>query len=223
MTFLDMTLFFDKDKMLQWRPYRKLLNHFERIPWISAHPVYMKKGTFLSELSRVAMLSSQYDMYVSACREVADIYIARGYPPMLIASWLRENYAAHWDTRLNNNELTKADMLALKSEYNIPWDFFNVQLLAECIKTGWIEALRTLSFGNKPADLHPSIAEIQPKLACSSLIESVDHGQRLRFANDWTGKGLYSQYLWLDKLGLLDRQVLVAEKRTRQLIDLTAL
>ena len=34
------------------------------------------------------MLSSQYDMYVSACREVADIYIVQGYSPMLIASWL---------------------------------------------------------------------------------------------------------------------------------------
>ena len=223
MTFLDMTLFFDKNKTLQWRPYRKPLNHFECIPWISAHPVYVKKGTSLSKLSRVATLSSQYDTYVSACREVADIYIAHGYPPTLIASWLRENYSACWDACLNNNEQTKADMLVLKSEYNVSWDFFNVQLLAECMKTGWMEALRTLSFGNKPADLHPSIAEIQPKLACSSLIQLVDCGQRLRFANDWISEGLYGQYLRLDKLGLLDRRVLVAKKRTRQLIDLTAL
>ena len=35
----------------------------------------MKRGTFLSKLSQIAMLSSQYDMYMSACREVADIYI----------------------------------------------------------------------------------------------------------------------------------------------------
>jgi len=131
MTFLDMMLFFDKDKSLQWQPYRKPLNHFEYIPWISAHPIYVKKGTFLSKLSRVAMLSSQYDTYVSACREVADIYIAQGYPPMLIASWLRENYSARWDARLSNNELTKADVLVLKSKYNVSWDFFNVQLLAE--------------------------------------------------------------------------------------------
>ena len=183
----------------------------------------MKKGTFLSELSQVATLSSQYDTYMSACREVADIYIARGYPPMLIASWLRENYSVHWDARLNNNEPTKADMLVLKSEYNVSWDFFNIQLLAEHMKTGWMEALWTLSFSNKPADLHPSIAEIQPKLAHSSLIQLVDRGQRLQFANNWIGEGLYGQYLWLDKLGLLDQRVLVTKKRTRQLIDLTAL
>ena len=131
MTFLDMMLFFDKDKSLQWRPYRKLLNYFEHIPWISTHPIYIKKGTFLSKLSWVAMLSSQYDTYVSACREVADIYIAHGYPPMLITSWLRENYSACWDARLNNSELTKADVLVLKSKYNVSWDFFNIQPLAE--------------------------------------------------------------------------------------------
>ena len=34
------------------------------------------------------MLSLQYDMYVSACRKVADIYIVQGYSLMLIASWL---------------------------------------------------------------------------------------------------------------------------------------
>jgi len=32
MTFLDMTLFFDKNKTPQWHPYRKLLNYFECIP-----------------------------------------------------------------------------------------------------------------------------------------------------------------------------------------------
>ena len=183
----------------------------------------MKKGTFLSKLSRVATLSSQYDMYVGACREVADIYITRGYPPMLIASWLRENYSARWDARFSNIERTKADVLVLKSEYNVSWDFFNVQLLAERMKTRWMETLRTLSFGNRPADLHPGIAEIRPRLVRSSLIQSADRGQRLRFANDWVGEGLYDQYLRLDKLGLLDRRVLVAKKRTRQLIDLTAL
>jgi len=116
---------------------------------------------------------------MSACREVADIYIARGYPPMLIASWLKENYSACWDAYFSNNELTKADVLVLKSEYNVFWDFFNIQLLAEHMNTRSMEALWTLSFGNKPADLHSSIAEIRPKLAYSSLIQSVDHGQRL--------------------------------------------
>ena len=125
-TFLDMTLFFDKNKLLQWQPYRKPLNYFECIPCILAHPIYVKKGTFLSELSWVAMLSSQYNIYMSACRKLVDIYIVCGYPLILITSWLQENYSACWNACLNNSELIKADMLVLKSKYNISWDFFNV-------------------------------------------------------------------------------------------------
>ena len=92
----------------------------------SRHTIYMKKGTFLSELSWVAMLSSQYNTYISACREVVDIYIVCGYPLILITSWLQENYSVCWNACLNNSELTKVDMLVLKSKYNISWDFFNV-------------------------------------------------------------------------------------------------
>jgi len=85
----------------------------------------------------------------------------------------------------------KADMLVLKSEYNISWDFFNIQLLAEYMKSRWIEALQTLFFGNRLADIHPGIVRIQPRLTCPSLIQSVDCGQRLQFANDWIGEKLY--------------------------------
>jgi len=223
MTFLDMTLYFDKDKVLQWKPFRKPLNHFEHIPWISAHPLYVKKGTFVSELSRIATLSSMYASYADVCREVADIYIARGYPLMLVASWLRHNYLACWDSRLKDNDKVAADVLVLKSEYNISWDYFNVQVLSERLKSGWIEAIRTLSFGKMPADLHASIATTKPKLAGSSLTQTKREDLFRTFSEDWVEEGLFGQYLRLDKLGLLDRRVLVSKKKTRQLIDLTSL
>lgn len=43
---------------IDFKPYRKPLNHFERIPWSSTHPKWMKKGTFVGELGRLAGLSS---------------------------------------------------------------------------------------------------------------------------------------------------------------------
>jgi len=78
---------------------------------------------------------------MNAYKEVADIYIAYGYPLMLITSWLRENYSARWNTYLNSSEPSKADVFVLKSKYNRFWDFFNVQLLAEQMKTRWMETL----------------------------------------------------------------------------------
>jgi len=51
------------------------------------------------------------------------------------------------------------------------------------------------------------------------LIQSVDYGQRLWFANDWIREGLYGQYFQLDKLGLLYWQVLIAKKKNQQFIN----
>ena len=59
MVFLDLEIFRNKkDSHFQFRAFRKPLNHFERIPFSSAHPYWMKRGAFVSELSRLATLSS---------------------------------------------------------------------------------------------------------------------------------------------------------------------
>jgi hypothetical protein len=49
--FLDMTLYVDEHKKLQHMPYCKNISHQERIPWISHHPLDVKRGTFISEMS----------------------------------------------------------------------------------------------------------------------------------------------------------------------------
>jgi hypothetical protein len=227
MTFLDMTLFFDEEGALQHKAYRKPLNHFERIPWVSAHPLYVKRGTFVSELSRIATLSSRYEDYVNACKEVCDIYIARGYPPDVIHSWLRSNYKVRWEQKLRDGFIqTSSDVLVLKSEYNTSWDYFNVQTLSEQIKTGWKVALRTLSFGHEYTDhespMHPDVLATRPN---ASLLRDVVR-QRWSVPREVhvsaLGHGLGGMFLRLDKLGLLDKRLLVGKRRTKQLIDLCA-
>lgn len=201
------------------------MNHFERIPWISAHPEYVKRGTFCSELSRIATLSSRFSDYVEACREVADIYIARGYPPKLIASWLKTNYQVRWDNRLREiDDKVSADVLVLKSEYNLSWDFFNVQTLAEQMKAGWITALRTLSFGNTGIDLPESIAATKPELGLVRALGPLSGREVLVETHaSYKARGLYGEFLRLDKLGLLDKRFIVSKKRTTQLIDLVSI
>lgn len=203
------------------------MNHFERLPWISAHPEYVKKGTFVGELSRLATLSTKFDDFSSACKELANIYIARGYPPMLIAAWLRNNYRARWDARLRESSPQRADVLVLKSEYNISWDWFNVQQLSETVKTGWLSALRTLAYGAKVADLdlHPDVLATRPKMSLLPALSSLDYSPAFlaEVHSDYLDKGLSGHFLRLDKLGLLDRRFIVSKKRTKQLIDLTAM
>ena len=84
LAFLDLWVYIDSDNTIQWKPYRKPGNHLERIPWDSAHPIDVKRGTFIGELSRLATLSSKLEHYLEASRFLAELYVARGYPLAVI-------------------------------------------------------------------------------------------------------------------------------------------
>src|SRR6202050_3927005 len=72
-------------------PYRKAQSHQERIPWISHHPLDVKRGTFIGEMSRLATISSLHSTYCDAIKSLAALYIARGYPSDLVYHWLSIN------------------------------------------------------------------------------------------------------------------------------------
>ena len=83
--FLDATFYFNEfSTKVEWRPYRKAKNHLERIPWISHHPQDVKRGTFIGELSRLAVLSSTLSVYVESVQELVALYRKRGYPDDLL-------------------------------------------------------------------------------------------------------------------------------------------
>lgn len=223
MTFLDMTLFID-GFTLQHMPFRKQMNHFERIPWISNHPEYVKRGTFMSELSRIATLSSRYDDFVRACREVCDIYIARGYPPSLVSQWLKSSHQKRWDARLSESAPVSLDVLVLKSEYNVSWDLFNVHTLAERMKTAWKVGLRTLSFGRterlRGGPLPDDVIATKPKYSLAPKLRDGTIGDH---HDSFHELGLFGPYLRLDKVGLFNKRFLVGKRRTRQLTDLASM
>jgi hypothetical protein len=93
MPFLDMFVYIDPcDKSRpQHKPYRKAWNRLERIPWASAHPLDVKKGMFVGEMSRLATLSSTHADYLEALQDLHNLYVSCGYPPNLISHWLRVN------------------------------------------------------------------------------------------------------------------------------------
>ena len=91
--FLDMFIYLDPmTKQIGHKPYRKPLNHRERIPWASHHPKDVKKGTYAGEMSRLATLSSNIDHYSDAVKDLQILYRARGYPGELVKKWTKENY-----------------------------------------------------------------------------------------------------------------------------------
>jgi len=100
--FLDMTLYVDEHNKLQHMPYRKNMSHQERIPWIPHHPLDVKRGTFIGEMSHLATLSSTHSSYCTSIKSLAALYIVRGYPTDLINFWLKNNIQERWEKRLND-------------------------------------------------------------------------------------------------------------------------
>ena len=140
--FLDMFLYRDDLGRLQHHPYRKKQSHQERIPWISHHPLDVKRGTFVGEMSRLATLSSLRKHYLDAIKGLVTLYILRGYPRECIESWTRKNLHQRWEERLSVHEKPQhGGVLVLKSEFNTAWNYFNARELGEQITGYWSEWL----------------------------------------------------------------------------------
>ena len=142
--FLDMSIFIEPGNKLGWRPFRKTRNLLERIPYSSHHPLDVKRGTFQGEMTRLAVLSSDASLYLESLQELADVYISRGYPDVLIRKWLKENAGRRWKNRFedrNSDSTPASKLLLLKTIYNPVWDKFNVHALAKVITDEWVERI----------------------------------------------------------------------------------
>ena len=135
--FLDMTLYIDENRRLQYMPYRKARSHQERIPWISHHPLDVKRGTYYGEMSRLATISSTYSIYSDAIRGLAALYIARGYPEDIVLYWTKNNMQEKWEKHLNETPQQHKAVLDLKSEFNTTWNYFSASELGSTILDFW--------------------------------------------------------------------------------------
>jgi hypothetical protein len=202
--FLDMTLYKDRYNRLQHMPYRKTGNHQERIPWISAHPYDVKRGTFLGEMSRLATLSSIQSHYTDAMRSLVALYINRGYPAAEVHKWLYSNLAKRWDNRLNSSrdESESANVLVLKTQYNLAWNYFNASQLGDTIFNYWREWLDRADRG-----------DFTPEFPAPS--------ERDTRVSDWQQSD-YKGGRWdLRDTDMFNRRVILSRKRTRNILDLT--
>ena len=203
--FLDMMLYKDENNTLQHMPYRKNGNHQERIPWISAHPYDVKRGTFLGEMSRLATLSSKLEHYLAAMRGLVALYIRRGYPDDEVHKWLYSNLTKRWDTRLRVTQREEtADVLVLKTQYNIAWNYFNAHELGDVIMNYWREWLTRADTG----DFNPEFPAPDPTDSRIAALRDREAGDDV-----WD----------LRRTNLFNSKVILSRKRTRNFLDLSNL
>ena len=215
--FLDMRVYIDSDGTLQHMPYKKARNHQERIPWISAHPIDVKRGTFVGEMSRLATLSSKHEHYVDALKGLVALYCARGYPRELVNSWLRENFAKRWESRLAETQVKQPEeVLVLKTEYNLAWNYFSATQLTEQVIGYWKEWLHKADLGDFDREFpHPNRTK--------DYLSDLDELATQVTEPSSSSLGRVAGTLDLRDIQFLDRRIITSRKRTKNLFDLTSL
>jgi hypothetical protein len=242
--FLDLLVYIDQGTgRIEHKPYRKARNHLERIPWASAHPKDVKKGTFIGEMSRLATLSSTHASYVEAISDLNQIYIARGYPPELIKLWLKDNTATRWQNRLGRTIESRDNAFVLKSHFNPVWNSFDVHELGHVVVNHWLDFLERQDDLNKIRQLPKSLpaesshdpmdqsilgtGEVGPETSNEGETSLVNPpGAEYILVSKRVGAGgrhvEIKQALDIRKLDFPQRDWLVSRKRNRNLFDLVA-
>ena len=209
--FLDMMLIIDGNNKLQHMPYRKAQSLHQRIPWISAHPLDVKRGTFYGEMSRLATLSSTLEYYDGAVKWLVALYVGRGYPKPLVERWLKDKYAERWNNRVSIPEEEEGGVLVLKSEFNTAWGLFNAHELGNTIQAymrNWLNRAERMDFN---LEFPPEMKDWTDDVTAGVSVKTVNAAG----TEVWTPD--------IRATDLLDRDMIVSRKRTFNLSDLTGL
>ena len=76
------------------------------------------------------------------------LYISRGYPVDEVHKWLYSNLSKRWNERLDDRQSQPGtDVLVLKSQYNLAWNYFNATQLGDTIFGYWREWLQHADAG----------------------------------------------------------------------------
>ena len=155
-------------------------------------------------MSRLATLSSKHEHYLAAMRGLVALYIHRGYPAEEVHKWLYSNLTRRWNDRLTVKTVTEsADVLVLKTQYNLSWNYFNSHQLGDSIFNYWREWLERADRGTFNWEF-PAADQ-----------------KDLRVSNWGTGE---TEGLWdLRKTNIFKSKVILSRKRTRNFLDLTNL
>jgi hypothetical protein len=213
--FLDIYVYYDPvSNTLEHKPYLKALNHRERLPWISNHPLTVKRGTFVGEISRLAVLCSKERHFNDACVDLANLYRARGYPDRVLHSWLNNNQSQRWLSKWNI-ESQHAPPMVLKSEFNPVWDSFPIRELEEIIKNCWSQIdTSQLRKRKRPSRANPmrNVRANRGEIAGASSQSSSGVLERETEVVDAETIDNFNN--------LISRRLFVSKKRTRNMFDI---
>lgn len=121
-----------------FRPYEKVFNNHQYLPWASDHPITVKKGMIKGELSRIRAISYRKSYFLTWKETFLSRLRLRGWPKQALNSWARQvqwrNYfpSAGLDARKNFGS-----RLIAVSKYNPVWDEISSTDLWQVMRNEW--------------------------------------------------------------------------------------
>jgi hypothetical protein len=111
----------------------------------------VKRGVYIGECSRLAVLCSTKENYIEALKDLNILYVQRGYPEKLVFAWCKKNAQERWDKRFTVR--TQVDdgenqsVFVLKSRFDGVWNWFSATELGNTITSYWLEWYERASAG----------------------------------------------------------------------------
>jgi len=141
--FLDLDIWrspHSRDHRFKYRPYRKPLNNFERLPWCTGHSLQLLRGAFKSEVHRFAVASWSPHIYDEELVWLKDLYISRGYPPATVIQWIKSSkeiaYKNRLDWVISHSKVDESERIwPLKSVMNPVWQKLNLRMVSESMRS----------------------------------------------------------------------------------------
>jgi hypothetical protein len=159
------------------------------------------------------MLSSLNSHYCEAVKSLAALYIARGYPSDLVYKWFSDHIQERWNKRLSVlNERAPDEVLILKIVYNTAWNYFSARELGETVLGYWRDYIT-----------HADTNDFNVKYPMFSTSHGDLDGVSLELCSEITTSN--GPFLMPDirKISILNRRMIMSQKRTCNLFDLTSL
>lgn len=154
-----------------YKPYAKKLNHYQYLPWVSSHPLSVKKGLVKTELTRMATLSKKQCYFEERKTFLCRMLALRGYPANVLDAWKQQvDWREPGSFSYERRERNRSFFLAA-SEYNPVWDQVRLQPV-------WDVVLDTL--GRMGVD---SVSQSIPKVLVKSLTRTWNLWDEVRKVN----------------------------------------
>lgn len=120
-----------------FRPYEKVGNHHQYLPWASSHPLSVKKGLVKGELTRAAAISNRQPYFLTWKATFLSRLVSRGWPRRAVRKWGRQ---VHWSSRhavLGTARARSGDYIIAVSKYNPAWEKVSSSDIWNAMRDTW--------------------------------------------------------------------------------------